>query len=142
MRIHYSNGFGEGSSDGRNEVEKFLEEQRTNPDQASRIHAIWYFHDCSEEGVDHSEEDLFKMNFGDLPVLVFLQNENNLLSHFRQHMEIPDGSDVEVNIQNAFAAAIDHIQGQLSLPKAGKYVHIPGMGKYSTAPKNVLVLLR
>ena len=69
------------------------------------------------------------MNFGDLPVLVILQNENNLRSQFKQPEGILDGSDAEVKIQNAFAAAIDRIQGQLSLPKAGRYVHMTGMGK-------------
>ena len=131
MCIYYSNGFGEGGSDGRIEVEKFLEAQRMNPDPASRIHAVWYFHDCSGEKVDHSEEDLFKMNFGDLPVLVFLQNENNLLSHFKQLADTSDGTNADIKIQNAFAAALDRIQQQLSIPKAGKYVHMNGMGKYS-----------
>ncbi|KAF8453365.1 hypothetical protein BGX38DRAFT_1178324 [Terfezia claveryi] len=136
VRIHYSNGFGEGGSDGRIEVQKFLKAQLMNPDHASRIHAIWYFHDCLEERVNDSEEDLFKMNFGDLPVLVFLQNENSLRSRFRQHMDISDGSDADVKIQNAFAEAIDRIQGQLSLPKTGRYVHMPGMA--SETPGNLL----
>lgn len=134
MHIYYSSGFGEGGSDGRIEVQKFLEAQRTNPDPESRIHAIWYFHDCSKEGVPDSEEDLLKMDFGDIPVLVILQKEDDLLSKFKQPEKISDinASLGDLKVDDLFAMAINSIQGQLQLPQAGKYVHMPGMGKYST----------
>lgn len=121
VRVHYSTGFGKGGSDGREEVAKFLEDNRNNENLDEKIHAVWYFNDCSETKVEESEQELFNMEFGELPVLVVMQNEEKLRDSFRE-VFVDDEYNAEAKTLAEFGKAMDVIKSQIKLPKVGKYV--------------------
>jgi len=66
---------------------------------------------------------LFGMDFGDIPVLVILQNEDKLCDQIKEDQDVEEqGYTTEVKTNILFAEALDSIQQQLTLPKFGKYV--------------------
>ena len=124
VHIYYSNGFGPKGKDSKADVAAFLEKHRSNPDIGERLHTIWYFHDCSKGVVEESEKELFKMDFGDIPVMVVLQNEDSLRASFFGNINVKEEEyGAEAKATTAFASALDKIMNQLPLPKKGKYVH-------------------
>ncbi|CCX12339.1 Similar to hypothetical protein SNOG_14395 [Phaeosphaeria nodorum SN15]; acc. no. XP_001804583 [Pyronema omphalodes CBS 100304] len=134
VRVHYSTGFGKGGSDGREEVAKFLEDNRNNENLDEKIHAVWYFNDCSETKVEESEQELFNMEFGELPVLVVMQNEEKLRDSFRE-VFVDDEYNAEAKTLAEFGKAMDVIKSQIKLPKVGKYVQARNTQE---TPKNLL----
>jgi hypothetical protein len=120
VRIHYSDGFGHGGSDDRASIAKFLESHRNNPDVDSRIHAIWYFVDSAEE-IPDSEQELFKMDFGEIPVLAVLQNEEKLRDRFRED-NVDAGYRAEVMAQKMFEEAITKLKDSMTSLPVRKYV--------------------
>ncbi|KAI5804625.1 hypothetical protein DFH27DRAFT_383934 [Peziza echinospora] len=137
IRIFYSNGFGKNGTDGRKEVSEFLRLYCNHPDPDERLHAIWYFHDCVNP-INESEKALFKMEFGDIPLMVVLQNEDKLRESFKDPgadggEEIDFAQDAKATTE--FARALEKVMDDLKLPRRGKYVHTRNAAK---APKQLL----
>lgn len=80
------------------------------------------------------ERAFFKMDFGSLPVLVVLQNEDKLKESIREdeiHLK-EDGSSVatDLEILNSFNSTVDALKSQLTDLPVQKYVH----ARNSTCP--------
>lgn len=86
MRIYYSDGFGTNGSDDRANVERFLAQRSASTDIENQIHAVWYFLDCTDEEIPASEKEFFGLDFGEIPVLVVLKNEERLKDSIREDL--------------------------------------------------------
>lgn len=104
-------------------VASFLKSQKDR-DLKSRIHAIWYFHDCAQRRVTDSEKALFKLDFGGVPVLVILKNQHQLNKFWCFQNLLKGYNKTQEQSTAKFTAALDSIKSDLKVPKGGKYVEL------------------
>lgn len=121
MRIYYSDGFGTDGSDDRASVGEFLTQHRESADIENQIHALWYFLDCTDEEIQASEKEFFSLNFGDIPVLVILKNEDMLKDNIRESLFGEEAAS-ELKILSKFNEVISKKKEEMKCLPVRKYV--------------------
>ncbi|TGZ80739.1 hypothetical protein EX30DRAFT_364382 [Ascodesmis nigricans] len=152
VRIHFSHGFDSTTgSDSRESVEVFLRHRRDDVNPDTRLHAIWYFIDATQENISPSEKEFFEMDFGSIPIVIIYANEDKLLSKI-QEKAMAAAKDPSLSFEQArkalqavkdVAMAFEHLAmatrkltAQLgNSPAIKKTVHAKNPNE---APKNLL----
>lgn len=122
MRVYSSDGFGKTGNDDRASVEKFLLEHATNTDIESQIHAVWYFHDCSDPKIASSDKEFLSLEFGDIPVMVILKGEEKLKDEIRADHVGADAGVADLDALAKFNEAIEKKKKDMDKLKDVTYI--------------------
>lgn len=82
---------------------------------------MWYFLDCTDDKIPPSEKEFFEFDFGEIPVLVILKNEDKLKDNIRED-HVDEEFAANMKTLNKFDEVIKAKKDELAGLKKKTYV--------------------